>query len=107
MIKTLETLATLEVLRDVLVERGDQAEKWGVGNYANGTGLLIDADIAEDYKQINRMNMFHNGANWRDILLGKVYDALSETDQAALRKELIRAAAVAVRWVECIDRRRI
>lgn len=47
--------------------------------------------------------------SYADILLEEVAEAMDEAaldDTDALRKELIQVAAVAVAWVECIDRRR-
>jgi len=43
--------------------------------------------------------------SWADILLEEVFEALAEDDPAALRVELIQVAAVAVQWVEAIDRK--
>ena len=41
---------------------------------------------------------------WADILREEYFEALAETDPARLRVELIQVAAVAVAWVEAIDR---
>jgi hypothetical protein len=43
---------------------------------------------------------------WRDILLEEVYEAFAETDSDRLREELIQVAAVALSWVDAIDRRK-
>jgi hypothetical protein len=46
--------------------------------------------------------------SYADILLEEVAEAMDECsldNTTALRKELIQVAAVAVAWVECIDRR--
>lgn len=40
---------------------------------------------------------------WRDILLEEVFEALAESDVAALRTELVQVAAVAAKWVEALD----
>lgn len=43
---------------------------------------------------------------WSDILLEETMEAMAETDTARLRAELIQVAAVAVRWINSIDRRK-
>jgi len=42
---------------------------------------------------------------WRDILYEEVLEAYVETDWSALRAELVQVAAVAVAWIEHLDRR--
>lgn len=44
-------------------------------------------------------------ATWLDILREEVLEAFAEDDPARLRTELVQVAAVAVAWVEAIDRR--
>lgn len=45
------------------------------------------------------------GASWTDILLEETFEALAESDPKKLRAELVQVAAVAMAWVEAIDRR--
>jgi len=93
-----------EVLLDVLAERKDQDEKWGEQNHPDGTGTAyrVDAQFArracEDAAALGQVT-------WRHILAEEVFEALAETDPERLREELIQVAAVAVSWVEAIDRR--
>jgi hypothetical protein len=42
---------------------------------------------------------------WVDILEEEVAEAAAESDPAKLRAELVQVAAVAVAWIEAIDRR--
>lgn len=42
---------------------------------------------------------------WRHILDEEVAEALAETDPERLRAELVQVAAVAVQWIEALDRR--
>lgn len=44
---------------------------------------------------------------YADVLLEEVFEALAEDDAAALRGELVQVAAVAVQWIETIDRRQL
>lgn len=49
---------------------------------------------------------FRTGSpNWEDVLVEEVAEAIDAPDDAALREELVQVAAVAVAWIECIDRR--
>jgi hypothetical protein len=71
-----EDATTMRVLDEVQDERRRQDAKWGEQNHPDGT-----------------------------IALEEVFEALVETDPAKLRDELLQVAAVAVAWVEAIDRR--
>lgn len=42
---------------------------------------------------------------WADILLEEVFEACCEDDVDKLRTELVQVAAVALRWVDVLDRR--
>lgn len=76
----------LEVLRDVHLERHQQDEKWGEQN--------------------------HEDSYWLGILMEEVGESATDVIEntldshtARLREELVQVAAVAVAWIECIDRR--
>lgn len=72
-------------LTDVLEERMNQDDKWGVQD--------------------------HDDATWLTVLMEEVGEAaqgmLHERfgGSARLRPELVQVAAVALAWLECIDRR--
>lgn len=71
----------------------------------DGTGFTMfkwarDVATVSCEKATNENRLTH-----RHVLEEEVYEALFETDQEKLRKELIQVAAVAVKWVEDIDRR--
>jgi len=108
-------------LNDVVDERGRQNHKWGEQNHPNGTGPTatvldggpahqpvrwIEAGALRDYLRA-ATNFRANQAKvaWADILLEEVFEALAESDPATLRAELVQVAAVAVQWVEAIDRK--
>lgn len=98
--------ATPAVLAEVLQERADQEAKWGEQNLPNGTGRPVDRSMALFHRgECERA--FANGAGtWRDILTEEYAEALAESDPERLREELLQVSAVAVAWVECIDRMR-
>ena len=104
------------VLEEVQAERDRQEEKWGEQNHADGSGphhfLLgkgLDTPSTYEYLReratwITDSNAKNGRLTYTDILLEEVFEAIAETDQEKLREELIQVAAVAVAWVQKIDR---
>jgi len=102
------------VIADVEQERLRQNAKWGEQNHPDGTGpdiRLLDGGrwssehVAGVFRHRRRYAAEHGVVTWQHILAGDVFEAFAETDPAKLRAELIQVAAVAVQWVEAIDRR--
>lgn len=79
--------------------------RWGEQNHPDGTGLTEDDTRVARVKALNDHYVAEDSLTWRDILLEEVYEVFAETDPARLREELVQVAAVAVAWVEAIDRR--
>jgi len=101
----LVSLATSFVLSEVAAERNAQDEKWGQQNHPDGTGGEYRAVMAE-MARLRCQDAARAGAvGWMHILDEEVGEAFAETDSAKLRAELVQVAAVAVAWVEAIDRR--
>jgi predicted house-cleaning noncanonical NTP pyrophosphatase (MazG superfamily) len=92
------------VLADVAAERAAQDAMWGVQDLPDGTGAEYTA-AADDAKRDCREAWTGARLTWRHILAEEFCEALAETDPGALRTELIQTAAVAVKWVQAIDRR--
>ncbi|MBK7823587.1 MAG: hypothetical protein IPJ61_21610 [Tessaracoccus sp.] len=112
LIAALNRRATAErVLREVMDERVRQHDKWGEQNHKDGTGpLLVWADRAAGaavhaFRNRCEYRFRMGNGTWSDIALEEIAEALAEEDPALLRAELIQVAAVAVAWVEAIDRR--
>lgn len=86
-------------------ERARQDEKWGEQNHPDGTG----GGARQTWMTIARNSCDRadrEGAlTWAHILDEESAEALAETDPAKLRNELIQIAAVAVAWIEALDRR--
>lgn len=112
---------TIDVLAEVRVERARQDAKHGVQDLPDGTGsyrvtldgLVSDPDIAvirrerADEARRSCDRAFAEGlCTYRHVLEEEVREAFAEEDPARLRAELVQVAAVAVKWVEAIDRRR-
>lgn len=102
----------VSVIEEVVAERRRQDEKWGEQNHPDGPGYAAEYSYyygprAEVERKQNDVLARKGRLHWAGILLEEVYEALAESDPAKLREELIQVAAVAVAWVECIDRRAI
>jgi hypothetical protein len=109
----LAPLRTQYVLAEVAAERKRQNMAWGVQDHPDGTGpetfwQLDDDEQAVDaeriYRQITKAKAEKGTLTWKDILLEEVAESFAENDPAKLRAELVQAAAVAVAWIEKIDR---
>lgn len=96
------------VLQDVGAERERQREKWGddsTKDHKDGTGHWQYEQDALRAKAATDFHAEHGGLTWRHILAEEVAEAFAESDPELLRAELVQVAAVAVKWVEAIDRR--
>ena len=92
---------------EVDAERQRQLAKWGEQHHPDGTGSPYYAAMAREARDICQYAAEHreNGPNWGLILLEEVYEALAESDPAALRTELIQCAAVIQAWLHDLDTR--
>jgi malonyl CoA-acyl carrier protein transacylase len=96
---------TAQVLAEVRLERIRQELRWGQQNHPDGTGLPL-AKGSADYARARCQTAAEDGSvTWEHILTEEHYEAMAEEDPTRLREELIQVAAVAVAWVEAIDRR--
>lgn len=98
--------AGVTVLGEVLEERHRQEALWGEQNHADGTGALWRAGHADAARLQCQVASELGVITWADIFEEEVAEALAESDLERLREELVQVAAVAVAWVEAIDRRR-
>ncbi len=91
--------ATEKVLIDVSIERRRQDAKWGVQTHPSGTWALI---LGEEFGEACKASL--------DVTFddeqpeGMTHEEFKAAQVAHLRYELIQTAAVAVSWVEAIDR---
>lgn len=93
------------VLAEVQAERMRQIAKWGVQRRADGADPMTYGAIAARSRENFQNAEANGGATWHRALNGPFYEAISETDPAALRAVLVELAAVACAWVEDIDSR--
>lgn len=94
----------LTVLGDVADERYRQDKKWGVQSHPDGTGVGMLAELGAELEAAAR-HALSESPTYAAILAEEVGEALQEGDPAKLREELVQVAAVAVAWVQLIDRR--
>lgn len=100
------------VLYEVARERGRQDAKWGEQDHPDGTGPKVywvpissSAEcVVEDARYTCQFKADRGEVTWRDIALEEVAEAFTATG-TDLRAELVQVAAVAVAWIESIDRR--
>lgn len=97
-------MRTFKAISDVVRERERQTREHGVQTLPDGTGDHA-SEIARDVAQMLCDKATAQGTlAWRDILREEVWEAFAEHDRAKLRQELVQVAAVAVQWIEAIDR---
>ena len=114
--------STRPVLFEVASERTRQDAKWGEQNHPDGTGDAVEplslltvstpaycylsaGELAELAREDCQGAFGMGVGTYRHILAEEFFEALAEGDPARLRAELVQVAAVAVAWVEAIDRR--
>lgn len=95
-------------------ERARQTAKWGEQNLPDGTGAsqkwmhpystVTAENAARLLRTITQEAARKGTCTWRDVLLEEVAEAFKESDPAKLREELVQVAAVAVQWIEHLDR---
>ena len=98
------------VLKEVQMERARQDAKWGEQNHPDGTcagpnGAVMAKQHADAARSVCDQMAKIGKLTWAHILTEELMEAYAETDEQKLRKELIQTAAVAVSWIEAIDRR--
>ncbi|MDF3309785.1 hypothetical protein P3H15_32725 [Rhodococcus sp. T2V] len=94
---------TAHVLVEVEMERARQDDKWGEQNHPDGTGPGYQKHAHAARRRCKAAAEF-GLVSFKDILDEEVNEAYAEDDPARLRAELIQVAAVAVAWVEKLDR---
>lgn len=101
---TAYNVAAARILDEVEAERYRQDEKWGQQNHPNGTGETRQRVDADECRAVCQRNFARGDGTWHDVLLEEVAEAFAERETAKLREELVQVAAVAVAWIECLDR---
>lgn len=101
-----DTFHMLDVLGAVGSERERQNDKWGaIRDFPDGTAEYDAVANANAAKDACDMAFREGTGTWAHIFKEEVFEALAESDVEKLRAELIQVAAVAVAWVQALDRR--
>ena len=93
-----------DVLAEVAVERHRQHAVHGVQNLPRYPLSPETRQMMELRLRTLRKLEATRGPTWDGVLQEEVTEAQIEFDPAKLRVELLQVAAVAVQWVEAIDR---
>ncbi|MGP4029112.1 hypothetical protein [Actinomadura sp. 3N407] len=96
--------ALAKALEDVAAERDAQDRMWGVQEFPDGSGPEF-TERAEEAKRECAAAWSRGALTWRHILAEEFFEALAESDPGGLRTELVQTAAVAVKWIQSLDRR--
>lgn len=100
---------TILVLQEVGEERVSQDQKWGVQNHDDMTWTAILAEEMGEAAQAALEARPGPPPSDVDIREEDVYEispgVYNTAEEQILRDELIQTAAVAVAWIEAIDRR--
>lgn len=112
--RIVRTPTTQPVLNEVLAERIRQDEKWGEQNWPS-----FNERIAPAHRPLYYGIIEEGAAKWRtehrfkeragsyaDIFIEEVAESIEAETEELLREELVQVAAVAVAWIEAIDRRK-
>ncbi|HEX2312854.1 MAG TPA: NUDIX domain-containing protein [Thermomonospora sp.] len=73
-------------------------------DFPDGTGPDYE-ERAQEAKREVAAAASAGGLTWRHVLAEEFWEALAECDPERLRTELVQTAAVAVQWVQSLDRR--
>jgi hypothetical protein len=97
------------IAQELVEERERQVVKWGTQR-EHPDGLFYDAFRTPVYPGV-MLEHFARGnldkeTTWAAIFMEEVGEALQADNDADLRAELVQVAAVAMAWIDAIDRRR-
>lgn len=92
-------------VQDVTRELEAQDKRWGRQEHEDGTGSDFWQRAADDAKLECEAARARGEMTYLHVLNEEVCEAFAESDQEKLRAELVQVAAVAVQWIESIDRR--
>ncbi len=93
------------VADEVVAERARQDGRWGEQNHPDGTGSPAQIATGASTRQDCEAAAARGRLTWCDVLREEVAEAFAESDPQLLRAELVQVAAVAMAWVEHLDRR--
>lgn len=100
------------VLAEVCAERARNHARWGVQDYPSSDSLggpgacnLYGIPSERAAKATVERCTKEGRLTWTDVLLEEFAEVVEATNDVDRRAELVQVAAVALAWIECIDRR--
>jgi DUF971 family protein len=100
-------MVTTDVLALIASERERQDEKWGEQNHPNGTGTFALRMKAHGARIACDDAHARGEGTWQHILEEEFAEAMAEKYIDNLREELVHVAAVAVAWIEALERQNV
>lgn len=91
------------IMDDVQKERARQIAKYGEQDHPNGTSPQFKG-LADNARNATRKAISESRVTWFHIGKEEFWQAMAESDRAALRARLVKLIAVGIAWVEAIDR---
>jgi len=101
----MDTYHTEHVLDDVYFEREAQDRRFGEQNLPDGINRPEDHANHVLAKLTCENKTSAGCCTWRDVLTEELCEAYDARTENELRMELKQVAAVAVAWIEALDRR--
>lgn len=101
---TLHDDLTRHVLGEVYAERDRQDARWGQQDHPDGTAGEAARGLSDKLREMCDAAEANGILTWTEILTEEVAESFAEARPATLRAELVQVAAVAVAWIEKIDR---
>lgn len=111
----LDGSALMAAINDVIRERVAQHATWGRQDHPDGTGpdlILTDLPHFQGHARADHLEAWakarcqaaEGGDTYERILTEEWAEAITSDDPGRLRRELVQVAAVAVAWIEKLDR---
>lgn len=112
--------ATTGVVADVLLERSEMLDRWGDPTYPSVVEISPSGDRelgeiqtgvyglppAREARAATEASRGAGTLTWGRIATQSLADAVAATDEVDRRAQIVQLAAVALAWVEDLDRRR-
>jgi hypothetical protein len=104
----------MTIFAEIHDERRRQDARWGQQNHLSvhfkprsltpspGQSML---PVESEIKDLNALRAKKGTVTWSDIITEEVVEAVCADNELERRAELVQVAAVAIAWIECIDRR--
>jgi hypothetical protein len=95
------------IFGELETERALQDAEFGTQHLEDGIRWVGDEPAMRAARKTCEFDTAHGTLTWRVVLWEEVREAFAALSEADLRNELIQVAAVAVAWIEDIDRRNL